>query len=197
MAGNTVVLGFFNDEAAADDAVESLKQWDKQEALGQAGCHRRPRPRRQGKRQGPQARPPEHRQRRGDRPDPRRGRTADAARGRCRRRRSRRVPPQGTGTEGRGPRQYRVATDERARRRRRARFRERGRPRNGQADRARRPARDARGPAGSHGRGRGGGTPGRGSHRGSRRRPDGHRWGRRRLRQRSSPVGRDDLCAAE
>jgi predicted flap endonuclease-1-like 5' DNA nuclease len=32
MAGNTVVLGFFNDEAAADDAVESLKQWDKEEA---------------------------------------------------------------------------------------------------------------------------------------------------------------------
>ena len=32
MAGNTVVLGFFNDEASADDAVESLKQWDKQEA---------------------------------------------------------------------------------------------------------------------------------------------------------------------
>jgi predicted flap endonuclease-1-like 5' DNA nuclease len=32
LAGNTVVLGFFKDEASADDAVESLKQWDKQEA---------------------------------------------------------------------------------------------------------------------------------------------------------------------
>src|SRR3954447_13328887 len=31
MAGNTVVLGFFNDEAAAYDAVETQKQWDKQE----------------------------------------------------------------------------------------------------------------------------------------------------------------------
>jgi predicted flap endonuclease-1-like 5' DNA nuclease len=31
MAGQTVVLAFFNDEAAADDAVESLKAWDKAE----------------------------------------------------------------------------------------------------------------------------------------------------------------------
>src|SRR6476660_10064432 len=31
MAGQTVVLAFFNDEEAADDAVESLKAWDKAE----------------------------------------------------------------------------------------------------------------------------------------------------------------------
>ena len=29
MAGKTVVLAFFGDEAAADDAVEQLKRWDK------------------------------------------------------------------------------------------------------------------------------------------------------------------------
>ena len=29
MAGKTVILGFFDDEAAADDAVEQLKTWDK------------------------------------------------------------------------------------------------------------------------------------------------------------------------
>ena len=31
MAGKTVVLAFFKDEAAADDAVDSLKSWDKAE----------------------------------------------------------------------------------------------------------------------------------------------------------------------
>ena len=31
MAGKTVVLAFFKDEAAADDAVDLLKSWDKAE----------------------------------------------------------------------------------------------------------------------------------------------------------------------
>ena len=108
MASKTVVLAFFNDEPTADDAVEALKKWDKGGRPRQARCDRRPRPRRQGQDQDPQAGQAQRRQGCRDRPRAGGHRPADPARRRDRRRASGRLPSQGPRPQGRGPRADRV-----------------------------------------------------------------------------------------